>query len=345
MDGLQLAREIQARPQLAGTPMMMLTSTYANADQLARLELGILRYINKPIRQADLLRVVSGILAAQAPAPSPHPLAPKPAGTLQGQVLLVEDNEINQAVAKAMLKKLGLQAHLAGDGAQAVAMVRQGRYDLVLMDCQMPVMDGYEATAAIRHLPGGHGATLPIIALTANAMQGDEQKCRDAGMDGFLAKPYTLDLLRAALAPWLGAAGSGRAAAAGAPGASVAGVGEVPAIDPGLIDALRQLDETGSMDLAREVLQAYLATADLACARAEAAIADGDAKVLGQTAHALKSSSANVGAAALSACWQALEACGREGRIDAARALLGNTQREHRRALASLRELLLEPAP
>jgi CheY-like chemotaxis protein len=103
-----------------------------------------------------------------------------------------------------MLKKLGLQVTLASDGAQALEQVRAHDFDLVLMDCQMPVMDGYEATAAIRKLPARRGGDrVPIVALTANAMEGDEQKCRDAGMDDFLAKPYTLAALHAVLARWL----------------------------------------------------------------------------------------------------------------------------------------------
>jgi signal transduction histidine kinase/CheY-like chemotaxis protein/HPt (histidine-containing phosphotransfer) domain-containing protein len=354
MDGLQLAREIQARPGLAGTPLLMLTSTYANADQLARQEAGIQRCISKPIRRADLFRVVSGILAT-SPAETRHGApSPRPAeGRLHGTVLLVEDNPINQAVAQAMLRKLGVRFELAGNGAEAVERVSEHAFDLVLMDCQMPVMDGFEATAAIRHLPGGRGAKVPIVALTANAMHGDEEQCLQAGMDSFLAKPYTLASLRAELARWLvpaGEPGSDRAGAAPAvqpadpvPAAAVAAAdSEPPAINPEVIEALRELDETGSMDLAREVLRSFLDTAEHGVARVEAALAAGDAKVLGQVAHALKSSSANVGALALSACWRELEACGREGRVDQARALFGRARREHDRAVVRLREILQE---
>jgi signal transduction histidine kinase/CheY-like chemotaxis protein/HPt (histidine-containing phosphotransfer) domain-containing protein len=352
MDGLQLAREIQARPLLAGTPLLMLTSTYAHADPLARQEAGIQRCISKPIRRADLFRVVSSILST-APTESRHSALPAdPAGArLHGNVLLVEDNPINQAVAQAMLRKLGLRFELASNGAEAVERVSAHAFDLVLMDCQMPVMDGFEATAAIRQLPGGRGANVPIVALTANAMQGDEEQCLQAGMDGFLAKPYTLGSLRASVARWLGQAGmaaaeAGIAAAAppagAAAAASVAAAAEPPAINPEVIEALRDLDETGSMDLAREVLLSFLDTAEHGVTRVEAALAAGDAKILGQVAHALKSSSANVGALALSACWRELEACGREGRLEQARAFYGRTRREHERAATRLREILQE---
>ena len=132
-----------------------------------------------------------------------QPASESPSGPMQGTVLLVEDNPVNQEVAKAMLRKLGLQMRLANNGVEAIDTVREHAFDLVLMDCGMPVMDGYEATACIRRLPDGRGAHLPIVALSANAMHGDEQKCRDAGMDGFLAKPYTLATLRATLVRWL----------------------------------------------------------------------------------------------------------------------------------------------
>ena len=190
MDGLQLAHAIQLQPELAATRLMMLTSTYANADQQARQEAGILRYINKPIRRADLFHVVSGILTSSPPAPDVRSPGPAPGAVrMQGTVLLVEDNPINQQVAKAMLIKLGLHITLASNGAEAVDLVWTRDFDLVLMDCQMPVMDGFEATATIRPLPEGRGVRHTIIALTANTMQGDQQRCLDAGMDDFLASP------------------------------------------------------------------------------------------------------------------------------------------------------------
>jgi CheY-like chemotaxis protein len=150
------------------------------------------------------LPVASTVTAAADVQPESVPAPPATAATaLRGTVLLVEDNPVNQEVAAAMLSKLGLAAVLASDGQQAVELVRDQQFDLVLMDCQMPVMDGYDATAAIRRLPGGSGASLPVIALTANAMIGDEQKCLDSGMNDFLAKPFTLQQLQARLARWL----------------------------------------------------------------------------------------------------------------------------------------------
>jgi signal transduction histidine kinase/ActR/RegA family two-component response regulator len=126
-----------------------------------------------------------------------------PSALLKGSVLLVEDTLINQEITHAMLTALGLNARLASNGQEALDQMRVHDFDLVLMDCQMPVMDGYEATAAIRALPNGQGKRLPIIAVTANAMPGDAQKCLDAGMNAYLAKPFTMEQLRQILVRWL----------------------------------------------------------------------------------------------------------------------------------------------
>jgi two-component system, sensor histidine kinase and response regulator len=357
MDGLQLAQRIQAEAALARTRLMMLSSTYANADQHTRAQAGILRYLNKPIRRAELQRAVLGVLAARPDGDAPPPPMPTVSvGRLRGRVLLVEDNPINQGVAKAMLGKLGVQWELASDGAEAVERVRAAAFDLVLMDCQMPVMDGYQATAAIRALPGDRGSTLPIVALTANAMQGDEQLCRDAGMNGFLAKPYTLAALHATLSGWLAAgdepvgARTARALPTVADEAAVAGpraaaVAEAlpealgPAINPAAIDVLRELDEPGSSELVTQLVGSFLSSADDNLARLSEALAQGHAKGCAQLAHSLKSSAANLGARSLAACYRELEKCGREGRIDDARRLLDSTRREQQRALSELREL------
>ena len=341
MDGLELARGIQAEPVLARTRLMMLSSTYTVADEHQRAQAGILRYLNKPIRRVDLQRAVVGVLAAVPVDAYPRPSAQALVRQLRGRVLLVEDNPINQGVAKAMLANLGLQFQVASDGLQAVERVRDADFDLVLMDCQMPVMDGYEATAAIRRLPDGRGSTLPIVALTANAMQGDERICLDAGMNGFLAKPYTLSALHQTLAGWLTSApGAIPEAASVVPMPPVPAARESSAINPAAIEALRALDEPGSMELVTQLVTSFLTSADDNLARVAAAVTEGHAKALSQVAHSMKSSAANLGAETLAGCYRELEKCGRESRIGEARNLLEQTRREQQRALSQLRELL-----
>ena len=347
MDGLQLAREIQARRELAGTKLMMLTSTFSGTNPLERKSAGIRRCVNKPIRRADLLRVISSVLhSAAGDAEEQAPPASPQTASLRGTILLVEDNPINQQVAAAMLQKLGLQVVMAENGRQAVELVCQRQFDLVLMDCQMPVMDGYEATAMIRRQPAGQSASVPIVALTANAMSGDEQKCLDAGMNAFLAKPFTLVQLQVMLEQWLPPAAA-RPAVAGAAvpeSATPAAAESGPAINLKALEALRELDAAGGMGLANRVLQAFLDTEQDSFARLEAALRNGDSQSLGRQAHSLKSGSANVGAETLSGLYRRLEHFGREGRIDDARALSHQVRCEHERAVSEMREILLQAA-
>ena len=251
----------------------------------------------------------------------------QPPPPLNGRVLLVEDNPTNQLVAAAMLQKLGLDCELAVNGAQAVERVRDGHFDLVLMDCHMPVMDGFEATTLIREMPDDIGR-LPIIALTANTLQGDEQACLAVGMNGFLAKPYLLATLRAELARWL----------------TRAPVAASGALDMTVIESLRDLDETGSMDLAQEVFSVFLSSSARRLVELNAAIAQGDVQSLGKIAHALKSSAANVGALVLSEHFRELEKLAREGRLDEALGQLATMQQEHARAVSAIEALQMAHA-
>jgi CheY-like chemotaxis protein/HPt (histidine-containing phosphotransfer) domain-containing protein len=308
-------------------------------------------------------------MTSAAPTTAQRSGAAAPVCALRGQVLLVEDNPINQMVGEAMLDKLGLQWRLAGNGAEAVALVQAQHFDLVLMDCQMPVMDGFQATAAIRRLPGGRGASLPVIALTANVLQGDEQLCRASGMDGFLSKPYALADLHAVLAVWLPAAstapaGLPAASPGGTPAESAQASAPVPdpakaptpapgsaarpslpaALNPRAIDALRALEGPGSPHLVSQLVNDFLATADAALARIEAAAAAGQTKVMSQFAHALKSSAAILGAEALAGCYREIERCGREARTENAHVFIESARAEQGQALAELRQLLKESA-
>jgi len=342
MDGLQLAREIRSRPGLAATRLMMLTSTYANADQQARLDAGIRRCVTKPIRRADLLRVIGSVLhdtAPEAGAPAPTPAAAEP--LLTGRALLVEDNPINQGVACAMLKKLGLAVVVANHGGEALEQMQQADFDVVLMDCQMPVMDGYEATAAIRRLPERRRAEVPIVALTANAMQGDEEKCRASGMDGFLAKPYTMTALQATLGRFLNGLGAGAAAPA-VPAAVVGPAQDGPVLNEATLRTLRELDSSGGMDLVHKLLQTFIETSAKQMTQIESAVQADDALTLSRAAHSLKSSSGNVGAETLSKYFRQLEQLGREERLDEARALLDRVRGEHGRAVARMQEILTQ---
>jgi CheY-like chemotaxis protein/HPt (histidine-containing phosphotransfer) domain-containing protein len=266
---------------------------------------------------------------------------------LRGTVLLVEDNAINQEVATAMLRKLGVQSTVADNGQKALDLVCDVKFDLVLMDCQMPVMDGFEATAAIRRLPNARGERLPIVALTANAMQGDEQRCLAAGMNAFLSKPFTLAQLRALLIRWLPEVHEVRAADEATPLADRSAGTQPPAseaINLAVLKTIRALDPSGGMDLVKRILGIFLQSTDESVRRMESAISERDAAQLSRAAHALKSCSSNVGAETLSGLYRQLERLGREGRIDEARALLAEVRWEHERAVSRMREILQDVA-
>ncbi|SEM70052.1 response regulator [Nitrosomonas marina] len=203
MNGLQLAHAIQANSQYGRPSLLMLASAVASREQIEESRnVGIARIIYKPVRHADLYHVIANLLS-QAPVENQASvrLQHQEEKLLRGRVLLVEDNLVNQQVASSMLQNVGIEVAFALNGQEAYQMVQHQQYDLIFMDCQMPVMDGYEATRLIRQLP--EYAELSIVALTANALSGDLQKCLDAGMNDLLAKPFSLAQLRAMLEKWL----------------------------------------------------------------------------------------------------------------------------------------------
>jgi two-component system sensor histidine kinase/response regulator len=346
MDGLALARAMQRVPALAGLPRVMLTSADTGVDTQALQRVGISRHLSKPVRRADLLRLINSALTAAVPDAA-VPVSSAISAGLQGNVLLVEDNFINQQVSQAMLEKLGLQLQIANNGREAVELVRQHHFDLVLMDCQMPVMDGYEATVAIRRLPAGRGAVLPIVALTANAMEGDRQKCLSAGMDGFLAKPYTLPELRATLRSWLPEIDGPASVTAATFIENVTAAdlpGGAPAVNETTLRALQTLDESGdggfASGLVGDLLRAFLGAVPAQWRQVEAAVQAGDGEALRRAAHGLKSSTGNLGAERLSAQYRELEGYGGEGAVAAARAALPAVLHEHVRVVQRMQELL-----
>ncbi len=230
MDGLALGSAVKADRRLMGTQMVAMVSLLASDTIPSIRTVGFAAYVMKPIRHHDLQEVLTAVLVRAAPgnatqidgsssAPSPghhtshntlrHAAAspPLPKGLFAGsavRILIVEDNVTNQKVALGILKKLGLSADIAGNGAEALEKLAGAPYDLVLMDVQMPVMDGLEATRGIRALPATNpNRAIPVIAMTAEAMQGDQEKCLAAGMDDYISKPIRSEMLVERLHTWL----------------------------------------------------------------------------------------------------------------------------------------------
>ncbi|HYX40603.1 MAG TPA: response regulator, partial [Pyrinomonadaceae bacterium] len=211
MDGFELARAIKAEPEIAGLPLVLLTSFGQRGDGATAHTAGVAAYLTKPVRQSQLFDCLSNVISqahsAQAADAANAPVAAQllTRHTLQETklmsnklILLAEDNIVNQKVAVRQLQKLGYRADAVANGREALEALGRIPYDLVLMDCQMPEMDGYEATAEIRHREGATKHT-PIVAMTANALAGDRQKCLAAGMDDYVSKPVKPEELAAVL--------------------------------------------------------------------------------------------------------------------------------------------------
>ena len=209
MDGATLARAIKADGALKEIRLVLITSLGQTGSSQEMAEIGFAAWLTKPARKADLLRALAENSSVGDVAVPPKPAQKKDRSA--ARILLAEDNIINQQVAAAMLEKLGMQAAMAANGEEALAALSQSPYDLVLMDVQMPVMDGLTATREIRKKElagcgdrsGSFSSHLPIVAMTANAVQGDREDCLKAGMDDYLQKPVSLQALEAMLEKWL----------------------------------------------------------------------------------------------------------------------------------------------
>jgi CheY-like chemotaxis protein len=207
MDGITLATEIRADPVLRAVPIVMLASYADRTRNREARAAGVHRVLTKPVRRAQLLDALLSAAAAPAEAPAEAPALearPTPAAPPHVRLLVAEDNPVNLQLARAMLARLGYEADAAGNGQEAVDAVLSVPYDLVLMDCQMPVMDGFEATRVIRELEGA-GRHTTIVAVTANAMEGDRERCIAAGMDDYLPKPFRAGDLHRVLGRWVAA--------------------------------------------------------------------------------------------------------------------------------------------
>ncbi|MFN0102885.1 MAG: response regulator [Bryobacteraceae bacterium] len=197
IDALELARRMRARSAADILPVVFLASVRDQRLMTEAAGMGSAAYLMKPLRKARLTRALCRLVRPDGASAQ----APPALSTLSADVLLAEDNITNQKVATMMLRRIGCRTDIVGNGEEALAAIGRKRYDLILMDCHMPVMDGWAAATAIRELERGRTRT-PIIALTANAMTGDRERCIQAGMDDYLTKPLSLPQLHAQLTKW-----------------------------------------------------------------------------------------------------------------------------------------------
>jgi len=311
LDGFAVAEEIAARAELAGATIMMLTSSGHYGDSTRCRELSISAYLTKPVRQRELLDAIAATLQGRDRWATPVPAASAPVSQKSMRVLLAEDNLVNRAVAVGLLTRRGHHVEVAANGVEAVEALTRQAFDVVLMDVQMPVMGGLEATARIRDRERMLGTHTRIIALTAHAMQGDRDRCLAAGMDGYLSKPVDRFELYATVE--------------GEPvHHSSDATPEVRAFDR---DALLER-VGGDAALMEEILQVFVADCPARLRDVDDAFAAGSAERLASAAHAIKGASLNLSAHRAAGAAEALESAGRAGKLDDCATLVAVLHRE-----------------
>ncbi len=309
MDGFALAERIKHDPELAGTMIMMLTSSGLRGDVARCRKLGIAAYLIKPVRQSELVDAILSLLGQasreRADVITRHSLRE---ARRKLRILLAEDNLVNQTLVVRLLGKAGHNVVVAGNGKEALAALAKagpGAFDLVLMDVQMPEMDGFEAAAAIRKKERGTGTHLPIIAMTAYAMKGDRERCLAAGLDGYLPKPVKREELIDAL--------EHHSCESPAPEKD-----RLARKQPGLDKATVLARLEGDEELLAELAGLFIQESPKLLSAIQQAIEQDDAKSLERAAHALKGSVGNFVIPTAVKAAQTLETMGREGNLAAA---------------------------
>jgi PAS domain S-box-containing protein len=324
MDGLELGAAIHHNRALAGLQTMLLTSQARQSDRGAMKASGVSAFLGKPVGPSDLYNAL--VQLAEVPGHQPRDLSHDTAEAVmrfEARVLVVEDNATNQAVATGMLEKLGVTVVCVNNGQQALERLGHGDFDLVFMDCQMPVMDGYEATRRIRDGDSDvRDHAIPVVAMTANAMKGDREKCLAVGMDDYIAKPIDPSRLQNGLKKWLSAASrnqpddEGPVETAGSecpPGPTDTGSApiEAPVFDYAALSERLMADEA----LIHAVLNGFIEDMEEQIASLKSAVSQADASVCVALAHRIKGASANVSGLAMSHHARALELAGKAGRL------------------------------
>jgi signal transduction histidine kinase/DNA-binding response OmpR family regulator/HPt (histidine-containing phosphotransfer) domain-containing protein len=341
MDGIELARRMQRDPALRAIRLIMLTS-----GQIAPVapDAGIRRRLRKPVRQSKLFDtiaevVVGGASVADLALPDPAEAAPVLPAAGAPRILVVEDNEVNQSVAVAMLSRRGYAVDVAANGREALDALDEETYDVVLMDCQMPVLDGYAATRELRRREGAERHT-PVIAMTANVLAGEREKTLEAGMDDYLSKPLRSELLQQVLVAHLGDRPLTGGAAAQAEHPSRPGAGPVDV--ERVRDLVAGFKGSDGADVVQSVVALYVEQAPQRLDAVVRAARDGDAEALRTAAHALRGSSSALGAVEVEGLCAELERLAAAGDLDRVVGLAGQLEDAVARTVPALRAALAE---
>jgi PAS domain S-box-containing protein len=319
MNGFQLAEAIKADPSIAAVSLVLLASFNEHGPGEKAGQAGISAYLPKPVRQSQLYDCLTAVRAGFA---SPEPVRPiSPVALHSGRqavvqpkaqtvsnlrIIIAEDNKMNQKVALGQLYNLGCHAEAVANGRELLTALEEAEFDLILMDCQMPEMDGFAATAEIRRREGA-ARHITIIAMTANALDGDAEKCLAAGMDDYLSKPVKTEVLRQKLELWVkpvepASSGKGLSEAAVSAGSKRDNL-----IDQSQLASLRALQEPGQADFVTELIDLFVTDTVSLLKVLHEAVASNDVTEISRVAHFLKGSSANIGAEEMAALYEQLE--------------------------------------
>jgi two-component system, sensor histidine kinase and response regulator len=325
MDGATLGRKIKADPKLSETLLVLLTSRGNRGEAREMQEIGFAAYLTKPIKGSQLRDCLTLVASKRIiePETRPIPLVTRHSVAEQkkGQIriLLAEDNIINQKVALRHLERIGYRADVATNGKEVLEALERIPYDLIFMDVQMPEMDGFEATAAIRRKEREKGGHIPIIAMTAHAMKGDRERCLEAGMDDYLSKPIQPQGLIDAIARWLDNEALGKS--------------KVSSLDPAepkkVYDHERVMQRVdGDKAFFAEILGMFLEDAPIKIEKIREHLKEGDLAGLELQAHSLKGAASYFGAGVLEKVAFEIELAARDRELDRARTLSESIQQE-----------------
>jgi len=386
MDGMALAQAIKGDPELQGLRLVLLTSSGLRGDSVRSRDVGFEAYLSKPVRKADLQGCLKMVMAGskQPKEMSMGPFEPKDASprSVPGHILVVDDHVVNQQLAQMMLERLGHRIDVVSNGLEAVEAVKRIPYDLVFMDCQMPEMDGYKATCAIRKIeckklevrsmeqaadfskpPGSlrltpHSSRIPIVAMTANAIKGDREKCLAAGMDDYISKPIKHKDLALIVAKWL--PGQENADVTIAEGVAVSShrendctsggsgiddpslsMNQVSASEPLLPPELvADWRAAGGSGFVVKLVNQFVSDATVCVEKIQIACDSQSARDLREAAHGLKGMAANMGLVQLANMSHQLEVIGREQNLLKSLPLFQSMQKEFVRVHTALQQLL-----
>jgi PAS domain S-box-containing protein len=328
VDGFMLAERIREHPDLTGATVMMLSSACQSLDKNRCKELGLAAYLIKPVKQADLYRAILVALGTPETKPKAPQTPPSPRMVRPLRVLLAEDNLVNQKLAVRLLEKQGHAIVVATNGREAVEAVGRQHFDLVLMDVQMPEMDGFEATAAIRRRERSTGRHVPILAMTAYAMKGDRERCLAAGMDGYISKPIQPREMWETIERFIDREGTD------AKGGNLA---------PENVLDREEIQQRvgGDMKLLRELVDVFFEDCPRMWQNIHDALAGGDAAKLSRAAHTLKGAVGVFGAQTAYETAERLERLAGLGNLSRAVEVVAELETELERLKPILRELEL----